>query len=78
MKWPWKAQEKTQNEDWPSDDALAKPLLENHTAQEQARLIALAERFLQQKRLEALQGFELDSLKRARIALIFCLQILEL
>ncbi|EIL6228242.1 zinc-dependent peptidase, partial [Salmonella enterica] len=78
IKWPWKAQEITQNEDWPWDDALAIPLLVNLTAQEQARLIALAERFLQQKRLVALQGFELDSLKSARIALIFCLPILEL
>lgn len=75
IKWPWKAQEITQNEDWPWDDALAIPLLVNLTAQEQARLIALAERFLQQKRLVALQGFELDSLKSARIALIFCLPI---
>ncbi|EAB5481524.1 DgsA anti-repressor MtfA, partial [Salmonella enterica subsp. enterica] len=56
IKWPWKAQEITQNEDWPWDDALAIPLLVNLTAQEQARLIALAERFLQQKRLVALQG----------------------
>ncbi|EHN20354.1 DgsA anti-repressor MtfA [Salmonella enterica subsp. enterica serovar Montevideo str. CT_02035278] len=71
IKWPWKAQEITQNEDWPWNDALAIPLLVNLTAQEQARLIALAERFLQQKRLVALQGFELDSLKSARIALIF-------
>ncbi|MDI4702835.1 hypothetical protein MJI37_32935, partial [Salmonella enterica subsp. enterica serovar Cerro] len=43
----------SQNEDWPWDDALAIPLLVNLTAQEQARLIALAERFLQQKRLVA-------------------------
>ncbi len=78
IKWPWKAQEITQNEVWPWDNALAIPLLVNLTAQEQARLIALAERFLQQKRLVALQRFELDSLKSARIALIFCLPILEL
>lgn len=49
IKWPWKAQEITQNVDWPWDDALAIPLLVNLTAQEKARLIALAERFLQQK-----------------------------
>lgn len=50
----------------------------NLTEQEQARLIALAERFLQQKRLVALQGFELDPLKSARIALLFCLPVLEM
>lgn len=73
IKWPWKAQEITQNEDWPWDDALAIPLLVNLTAQEQARLIALAERFLQQKRLVALQGFELDSLKTCTYCVNFLL-----
>ncbi len=34
--------------------------------------------FLQQKRLVPLQGFELDPLKNARIALLFCLPVLEL
>lgn len=33
---------------------------------------------LQQKRLVPLQGFELDPLKNARIALLFCLPVLEL
>ncbi|XNM85777.1 zinc-dependent peptidase [Escherichia coli] len=37
-----------------------------------------AERFLQQKRLVPLQGFELDSLRTCRIALLFCLPVLEL
>ena len=78
IKWPWKEQETARNDDWPWDDALAIPLLVNLTEQEQARLIALAERFLQQKRLVALQGFELDALKSARIALLFCLPVLEL
>lgn len=55
------------------DDALAIPLLVNLTAQEQARLIALAERFLQQKRLVALQGFELDSLKKCTYCVNFLL-----
>jgi Mlc titration factor MtfA (ptsG expression regulator) len=59
IKWPWKEQETTRSDDWPWDDALAIPLLVNLTEQEQARLIALAERFLQQKRLVALQGLNL-------------------
>ena len=33
---------------------------------------------MQQKRLVPLQGFELDALKSARIALLFCLPVLEL
>ena len=78
IKWPWKAQDTAQNESAQWEEALAIPLLVTLTAQEQARLIALAERFLQQKRLVALQGFELDSLKSARIALLFCLPVLEL
>ena len=45
IKWPWKEQEATRSDDWPWDDALAIPLLVNLTEQEQARLIALAERF---------------------------------
>lgn len=49
IKWPWKEQETARNDDWPWDNALAIPLLVNLTEQEQARLIALAERFLQQK-----------------------------
>ena len=78
IKWPWKAQDTAQHESAQWEEALAIPLLVTLTAQEQARLIALAERFLQQKRLVALQGFELDSLKSARIALLFCLPVLEL
>ena len=78
IKWPWKAQDTAQNDAALWEEALAIPLLVTLTAQEQARLVALAERFLQQKRLVALQGFELDPLKSARIALIFCLPILEL
>ncbi|MCO4156865.1 DgsA anti-repressor MtfA [Citrobacter amalonaticus] len=78
IKWPWKAQDTAQNESAQWEEALAIPLLVTLTAQEQARLIALAERFLLQKRLVALQGFELDSLKSARIALLFCLPVLEL
>lgn len=54
------------------------PPLTGLTEQEQSKLVTLAERFLQQKRLVPLQGFELDSLRSCRIALLFCLPVLEL
>ena len=78
IKWPWKAQETPQQDNPPWEDALAIPIMHSLTTEEQTRLVALAERFLQQKRLVPLQGFELDSLKSARIALLFCLPVLEL
>ncbi len=78
IKWPWKAQETPQQDNPPWEDALAIPILHSLTTEEQTRLVALAERFLQQKRIVPLQGFELDSLKSARIALLFCLPVLEL
>jgi len=62
----------------PWDEALAIPVLANLLHEEQSKLIQLAERFLQQKRLVPLQGFELDPLKNSRIALLFCLPVLEL
>lgn len=73
-----KAQETPQQDNPPQEDALAIPILHSLTTEEQTRLVALAERFLQQKRFVPLQGFELDSLKSARIALLFCLPVLEL
>lgn len=73
-----KAQETPQQDNPPREDALAIPILHSLTTEEQTRLVALAERFLQQKRFVPLQGFELDSLKSARIALLFCLPVLEL
>lgn len=48
------------------------------TEQEQSKLVTFAERFLQQKRLVFLQGFELDLLRSCWIALLFCLLVLEL
>ncbi len=62
----------------PWQEALSIPLLTGLTEQEQSKLVTLAERFLQQKRLVPLQGFELDSLRSCRIALLFCLPVLEL
>lgn len=73
----WKEQETTRSDDWPWDDATAIPLLVNLTEQEQASLSPSPSAFYS-KRLVALQGFELDPLKSARIALLFCLPVLEL
>ncbi|MDU6923531.1 DgsA anti-repressor MtfA [Franconibacter helveticus 513] len=78
IKWPWKANDDAQNDPMPWEQALAIPLLAGLTADEQNKLVRLAERFIQQKRLVPLQGFELDSLKTARISLLFCLPVLEL
>ncbi len=78
IKWPWKVQETAHQDARIWDEALAIPLLTSLSEQEQSKLVLLAERFLQQKRLVPLQGFELDTLKSHRIALLFCLPILEL
>ncbi|SUX73094.1 Mlc titration factor A [Citrobacter freundii] len=56
IKWPWKEQETTRSDDWPWDDALAIPVLVNLTEQEQARLIALAERFFTTKKISRSSG----------------------
>ena len=78
IKWPWKTNEAGRNMALPWDEALAIPVLANLLPEEQSKLIQLAERFLQHKRLVPLQGFELDPLKNSRIALLFCLPVLEL
>lgn len=78
IKWPWKTNEAGQDMALPWNDALTIPVLANLKPDEQAKLVQLADRFLQQKRLVPLQGFELDPLKNARIALLFCLPVLEL
>ncbi|WP_312273212.1 DgsA anti-repressor MtfA [Pseudescherichia sp.] len=78
IKWPWKANEASRMIHYPWQEALAIPVLANLTQEEQQRLVHLAERFLQQKRLAPLQGFDLDALKSCRIALLFCLPVLEL
>lgn len=78
IKWPWKVQESAHQTALPWQEALSIPLLTGLTEQEQSKLVTLAERFLQQKRLVPLQGFELDSLRSCRIALLFCLPVLEL
>jgi Uncharacterized protein conserved in bacteria len=78
FKWPWKAEEQTGNGEIPWEQAVAIPVLANLTQQEQQQLCQMAARFLQQKRLVPLQGFELTPLHSARIALLFCLPVLEL
>ncbi len=75
IKWLWKT--KTAD-NLPWQQAMAIPLLQTLTETEQHKLIQLARRFLQQKRLLALQDFELDDLKSARVALLFCLPVLNL
>lgn len=78
IKWPWKATDSSAAPALPWEQALAIPVLSSLSETEQQKLIGLADRFLQQKRLVPLQGFELDDLKCARIALLFCLPVLEL
>lgn len=78
IKWPWKSSDSSAFTALPWEQALAIPVLATLTPVEQAKLVRLADRFLQQKRLVPLQGFELDDLKSTRIALLFCLPVLEL
>lgn len=78
IKWPWKAHDAPHNADIPWEQALAIPILATLTQGEQEKLIPLADRFLQQKRLVPLQGLELTPINSARIAMLFCLPVLEL
>lgn len=78
IKWPWKSSDSSAVAALPWEQALSIPVLATLTNPEQEKLVRLADRFLQQKRLVPLQGFELDDLKSARIALLFCLPVLEL
>ncbi|VTN10053.1 Mlc titration factor A [Raoultella terrigena] len=78
FKWPWKANEESGSVEIPWEQALAIPVLANLSAQEQQQLVQMSARFLQQKRLVALQGLELTPLQSARIAMLFCLPVLEL
>lgn len=78
FKWPWKADDESGNAEMPWEQALAIPVLAHLTPAEQHKLTQMAARFLQQKRLVALQGLELAPLHQARIAMLFCLPVLEL
>jgi Mlc titration factor MtfA (ptsG expression regulator) len=59
FKWPWKVDEESGNAEIPWEKALAIPVLANLSDHEQQQLAQMASRFLQQKRLVALQGLEL-------------------
>jgi len=55
IKWPWKTNEAGRDMALPWDDALTIPVLANLKPDEQAKLVQLADRFLQQKRLDRAQ-----------------------
>jgi len=78
IKWPWKSNESARSAALPWEEALAIPVLSTLSDEDKSHLVQLAIRFLQQKRLVPLQGFELDDRKSTRIALLFCLPVLEL
>lgn len=78
INWRWKEPDVNPIEILPWQQAIAIPLLASLSEAEQQQLIVLAKRFLQKKRLIPLQGFTLDDLKSARIALLFCLPVLAL
>ncbi|PKH24759.1 DgsA anti-repressor MtfA [Enterobacterales bacterium CwR94] len=77
LKWPWKTHVSPAAE-LPWQQALAVPLFSTLTAPERQQLITLADAFLKQKQLVALQGVQLDTIAHARIALLFCLPVLKL
>ena len=58
FKWPWKADDESGNAEMPWEQALAIPVLAHLSSTEQHKLTQMAARFLQQKRLVALQGLE--------------------
>ncbi|MTD39301.1 DgsA anti-repressor MtfA [Erwinia sp. CPCC 100877] len=78
IKWPWKITHDSSLPALPWEEALSIPLLSTLSLQERQALVEAGERFLQKKRLVGLQGVELDPLKRARIALLFCLPVMSL
>ncbi|QDY43669.1 DgsA anti-repressor MtfA [Candidatus Pantoea soli] len=78
FRWPWSAQIEASVAALPWQAALAQPIFSLLTDDEQLALIALARRFLQQKKITPLQGPEPDALLLARLALLFCLPVLKL
>lgn len=77
IKWPWKTTDDAAD-NLPWQQALDIPVLGSLSESEQRLLIQHAQRFLQQKRVVGLQDFALDELKSCRIALLFCLPVLNL
>lgn len=78
IKWPWQESDTSQVLSPLWENALAIPVLAPLNPEEQQKLVRLASRFLQHKRLVPLQGLELSEENSARIALLFCLPVLEL
>lgn len=77
IKWPWKVQESAHQTALPGRKHYRSPFnVSDGTGTKQ--ISHSCRTFLQQKRLVPLQGFELDSLRSCRIALLFCLPVLEL
>ncbi|MFP1914430.1 DgsA anti-repressor MtfA [Lonsdalea quercina] len=78
MKWQWKTSSPSPEEGAAWQTALSIPLLAPLDERERRQLINLAQQFLRQKRLVPLQHVELDALMQQRIALLFCLPVMEL
>lgn len=78
IKWPWKNQAEEAIAALPWHQALAAPLFTVLSPAEQQQLVDMAQQFLRQKRLVALQDLQLDAGSHARIALLFCLPVLHL
>lgn len=78
MKWQWKTSPSSSEEGTAWQSALSIPLLAPLDERERRRLVDLAQHFLRQKHLVPLDHLELDALMQQRIALLFCLPVLEL
>ncbi len=78
MKWPWKSSAPSAETLALWQEALAIPLFSPLSSEEQHVLVLLAGKFLQQKKLVALQGLVLDDVMQARVALMFALPVLGL
>lgn len=76
FKWPRKQMMSPATQRCP-EQALAIPVLAHLSSAEQHKLTQMAARFLQQKRLVALQGLELTPLHQARIAMLFVCRCLS-
>lgn len=78
MKWPWKNAEPSPETLAIWQEALAIPLFSPLSVDERHKLVLLAGKFLQQKKLVALQGLVLNEVMTARVALMFALPVLGL
>jgi len=78
MKWPWKSSAPSPETLALWQEALSIPLFSPLSAEERHSLLLLADRFLQQKKLVALQGLVLNDVMEARVALLFSLPVLGL